>query len=1124
MHKTILVLEESQMVHDLFESALPEDFSNWTIEHESTPDNYLSKSKETSPDIIFLSNQDQKRNYATVKDIKAYPEFANTPILLLTSAKDKFDENLLQSIGIRGYVRKPFEMATLQKQIDIVLREQEKARRKKPKDELKNLNVIDDELLELVSGKTEPIVTIDNLEEELDPTLQLIPEDNEADEELEETELMAMDESDDFDEAEFLEEQTDFADLDEDDELDLNEPDTDEFEVELEEIDDESDFMDIDDSNGGFEEISPIAEPVGKGISSIELVTSDPTDMRSLLLNIPDDANELGYMELDVIPFRTRAVKSNVVETISDDFDGEKFVKDHSPAELEEDFTPVDIEFDINESATVHDDEIEIPHVEIIEDFYDGDEEEEEDLLEDQPMQELIIEGLDDDFVDDQITDDALEVELDSQEDEVVFEELEDNDDLLEETNIQQLDVIFDQEKDEDLSVVEQEVAVSDDEETILVEQAEPLDIEIDFENEVSDEGSVLFEESDDDEVDESELTEGELEKRRNDQLDIDLEEIAAAGSEDASATIQEMIGFRQVMKAKYEIPSDEIEEDTSDIFDDVDAEENDELLSDIDDELENEDIDLLVDDDVPEISEDETLTEEAQDSATLLGEDDEDMDLMKDVEDDDQIEDIEMLAVGNEALTDDGEEQLDDIDLLSDDEDEFDSELEVSAAEDDDSLILEAPQDVPDDSDLFKTEDMSLDEDNGADEDDMFEDVDLMAEIDDEDDSLLGSPEEETEDMDLLSDPPDVDSDMADLSDESFEEIELLTDEEEDESDDLDLLQVDEETSPEEDISGTSDDSPEADLLMGEEDVEDIDFLPVDETEAGQIDEEDTDIEEIPIFTEDVQTEAQEESDEGSIEDIDFLPIEDESDSLLVEEKADELETDEAEEDIPLGDMRAIDEADEITIEVPQETFEMGDFNINDLADDDDESPEEEEEDVEENEDQLEEKVDLMEGIETVKVEGEDELDSESLDNIDLPSMDEDLPDLPPILETDEDQLENHVEDDTDIQLMQNEDDFESFPGEDEVIGADSSEEMDLDLPEEVPSPESEDSVGDFDLDSQLEETTKALPSSLSPGFRNKLTAMIEGVISETVHNTLQEKLPDMVEQLMQEEATEDK
>ena len=133
MHKSILVLEESRMVHELFESALPEDYVTWEVIHESTPDNYLKKANETNPDIIFLSNQDQKRDYKTVKKLKSSPDFSHTPILLLTSAKDRLDENLLQSIGVRGFVRKPFETSTLHKQINLVLKEQETVKKTQKK-------------------------------------------------------------------------------------------------------------------------------------------------------------------------------------------------------------------------------------------------------------------------------------------------------------------------------------------------------------------------------------------------------------------------------------------------------------------------------------------------------------------------------------------------------------------------------------------------------------------------------------------------------------------------------------------------------------------------------------------------------------------------------------------------------------------------------------------------------------------------------------------------------------------------------------------------------------------------------------------------------------------------------
>jgi hypothetical protein len=82
MHKSILVLEESQMVHDLFESALPKEYWDWRIEHESFPENYVSIAEDMLPGIIFLSNQDQKNDYVTVKELRTSAKLKHIPILL----------------------------------------------------------------------------------------------------------------------------------------------------------------------------------------------------------------------------------------------------------------------------------------------------------------------------------------------------------------------------------------------------------------------------------------------------------------------------------------------------------------------------------------------------------------------------------------------------------------------------------------------------------------------------------------------------------------------------------------------------------------------------------------------------------------------------------------------------------------------------------------------------------------------------------------------------------------------------------------------------------------------------------------------------------------------------------
>lgn len=70
MLKSILVLEESLIVHQLFESALPHDICNWKVFHESKSENFISQASEVLPDIIFLSNRDQERKYECLKALR----------------------------------------------------------------------------------------------------------------------------------------------------------------------------------------------------------------------------------------------------------------------------------------------------------------------------------------------------------------------------------------------------------------------------------------------------------------------------------------------------------------------------------------------------------------------------------------------------------------------------------------------------------------------------------------------------------------------------------------------------------------------------------------------------------------------------------------------------------------------------------------------------------------------------------------------------------------------------------------------------------------------------------------------------------------------------------------------
>ncbi|OGH02743.1 MAG: hypothetical protein A2557_13855 [Candidatus Lambdaproteobacteria bacterium RIFOXYD2_FULL_56_26] len=178
MDRKILVLENSMMVRELLSSPAFSLNPGWLFLLESDPAKFLGSAKAAKPDLILLSNQDEAKDYGTLKTLKQTPGLSKVPVLLLTSARDRLDEAKLVKLGAAGFVRKPFEFDTLSQQIKDLLAE---AAGQGGRDELDGLQVVDDELIELLSGQQKrqnqfshpgglEKVDMAALEEEIDPT------------------------------------------------------------------------------------------------------------------------------------------------------------------------------------------------------------------------------------------------------------------------------------------------------------------------------------------------------------------------------------------------------------------------------------------------------------------------------------------------------------------------------------------------------------------------------------------------------------------------------------------------------------------------------------------------------------------------------------------------------------------------------------------------------------------------------------------------------------------------------------------------------------------------------------------------------------------------------------------
>ena len=115
MNKSILILDENSVIHGLVSSALAVE--GLTLHHEFNPDNYVDRAKSLMPDLILISNDDKKSDYAVCRAINGDADLTGIPLILLTGAQDKIEPATQSELGIGGLIQKPFEASDLQHQV-----------------------------------------------------------------------------------------------------------------------------------------------------------------------------------------------------------------------------------------------------------------------------------------------------------------------------------------------------------------------------------------------------------------------------------------------------------------------------------------------------------------------------------------------------------------------------------------------------------------------------------------------------------------------------------------------------------------------------------------------------------------------------------------------------------------------------------------------------------------------------------------------------------------------------------------------------------------------------------------------------------------------------------------------
>lgn len=117
----ILVVDDEPALLRLMQFVL--DRQGYTIRTAMNGDEALTVAKEFLPDLIVLDIMMPRRDgYAVTQEIRADPDLARTPIIMLSAKAQEADIERGMAVGVDTYVTKPFDPEALAETVASYLR------------------------------------------------------------------------------------------------------------------------------------------------------------------------------------------------------------------------------------------------------------------------------------------------------------------------------------------------------------------------------------------------------------------------------------------------------------------------------------------------------------------------------------------------------------------------------------------------------------------------------------------------------------------------------------------------------------------------------------------------------------------------------------------------------------------------------------------------------------------------------------------------------------------------------------------------------------------------------------------------------------------------------------------
>ncbi|GGD44152.1 response regulator transcription factor [Sinisalibacter lacisalsi] len=112
MTKRVVIVEDEPNIIEAINFILSRD--GWDVTVHANGETAVAAVRTARPDVILLDVMLPGRSgYDILKDLRADPDFAALPVLMLTARGQKKDRELADSLGVTRFMTKPFSNAEL---------------------------------------------------------------------------------------------------------------------------------------------------------------------------------------------------------------------------------------------------------------------------------------------------------------------------------------------------------------------------------------------------------------------------------------------------------------------------------------------------------------------------------------------------------------------------------------------------------------------------------------------------------------------------------------------------------------------------------------------------------------------------------------------------------------------------------------------------------------------------------------------------------------------------------------------------------------------------------------------------------------------------------------------------